>query len=180
MRCEPYVGRVGGLAVALGVGAAVVAGWGGAVAWADESGGSTGSATSTTSTADSATTGVETEPSDSDKPDDDGATTTANSGAAADGSTEKDEVRAAPPGVVLGTGGLKPEDPASPTTKPKGSDHTAAEPSKTKPLPPPSATKASAEAEHTTVNTAADLADAVTAPVALPTTPSPSPAAAIT
>lgn len=47
MPCEAYLGRVGGLAVALGVGAAIVTGWSGGLARADGSGsaGSTASAT---------------------------------------------------------------------------------------------------------------------------------------
>jgi len=40
---KAYVGRVGGFAVALGVGAAIVTGWGSGPAWADESGGTAGS-----------------------------------------------------------------------------------------------------------------------------------------
>jgi acetyl esterase/lipase/nucleoside phosphorylase len=165
------VGRVGGLAVALGVGAAVVAGWGSAPAWADETTGSTGSGTSTSSSADSVTAGDETEPSSTEKPADNGVTTSATSGAATDSSTDVDEVRATPPGVVLGTGGLTPEAPASPITKPKGSDHTAAEPAKTKSPAPPSAT----EPEHPVSSTVADPADAVTAPVPIATKPSSSP-----
>ena len=37
------MGRVGGLAVALGVGAAIVSGWSSGLAWADDSPGSAGS-----------------------------------------------------------------------------------------------------------------------------------------
>jgi nucleoside phosphorylase len=48
MPAEAFVGRVGGLAVALGVGAAIVTGWGSGLAWADEPGSSASSATSGT------------------------------------------------------------------------------------------------------------------------------------
>ena len=42
---KAFVGRVGGLAVAVGVGAAIVTGWSSGLAWADESGGTAGSTT---------------------------------------------------------------------------------------------------------------------------------------
>ncbi|PXX08718.1 5'-methylthioadenosine/S-adenosylhomocysteine nucleosidase [Mycolicibacterium moriokaense] len=45
---KAYVGRVGGLAVALGVGAAIVTGWGSGPAWADETGGTAASTESST------------------------------------------------------------------------------------------------------------------------------------
>ena len=45
---KAYVGRVGGLVVTLGVGAAIVTGWGSGLAWADESGDTAGSTTSNT------------------------------------------------------------------------------------------------------------------------------------
>lgn len=45
MPSEACIGRVGGLAVALGVGVAIVTGWGDAPAWADDSPGSTESPT---------------------------------------------------------------------------------------------------------------------------------------
>jgi nucleoside phosphorylase len=45
---KAYVGRVGGLAVTLGVGAAIVTGWGSGLAWADESGGPAASTESST------------------------------------------------------------------------------------------------------------------------------------
>src|SRR3954468_22327449 len=53
MPFKAYLGRVGGLTVALGVGAAVMTGWHSGVAWADETGGTAGSTTS------GATTGTE-------------------------------------------------------------------------------------------------------------------------
>jgi len=45
---KAYAGRVGGIAVALGVVAAIVTGWGSGLAWADESGGTAGSTASST------------------------------------------------------------------------------------------------------------------------------------
>jgi nucleoside phosphorylase len=45
---KAFVGRVGGLAVTLGVGAAIVTGWGSGLAWADESGGAAASTESST------------------------------------------------------------------------------------------------------------------------------------
>ncbi len=45
---KAFVGRVGGLAVALGVGAAIVTGWSSGLAWADESSGAAGSTASNT------------------------------------------------------------------------------------------------------------------------------------
>ena len=52
---KAYVGRVGGLAVALGVGAAIVTGWGSGLAWADESGGAAASTDSSTASGTEAT-----------------------------------------------------------------------------------------------------------------------------
>ena len=45
---DPYIGRVGGLTVALGVGAAIAAGWGSGLAWVDDAGRSSESAASAT------------------------------------------------------------------------------------------------------------------------------------
>ena len=110
------MGRVGRLAVALGVGAAIASGWSSGPAWADDSPGSAGSpASSDTAGPDVATA----EPSASgDQADSSGATTaksTATTGT--DVPVTKDgSVRSAPPGVVVGTGGLKQDDSA-PTTK---------------------------------------------------------------
>ena len=44
------MGRIGGLAVALGIGVALVSGWSGGPAWADDSPGSAGTAASSDST----------------------------------------------------------------------------------------------------------------------------------
>ena len=163
------MGRVGRLAVALGVGAAIVSGWSSGPAWADDSPGSAGSpASSDTAGPDVATA----EPSASgDQADSSGATTaksTATTGT--DVPVTKDgSVRSAPPGVVVGTGGLKQDDSAPTTKSPhpsetdtspgtpadegspsrpaksKGSDWAAAKPTKTRTPAPFSAV---ADAEH--------------------------------
>jgi acetyl esterase/lipase len=93
MANDAHIGRIGSLAVAFGLGAAVVTGWGGGLAWADESANSAGSTTSATT---SGAAGGESEPSSAAqpfaKPDDGGATTgtkttDTSSGTAADDST---------------------------------------------------------------------------------------------
>ena len=50
------MGRIGGLAVALGIGVALVSGWSGGLAWADDSPGSAGTAASSDSTRSAGTT----------------------------------------------------------------------------------------------------------------------------
>jgi nucleoside phosphorylase len=60
---KAYVGRVGGLAVTLGVGAAIVTGWGSGLAWADESGGPAASTDSSTASGTKATKATKANPS---------------------------------------------------------------------------------------------------------------------
>jgi nucleoside phosphorylase/outer membrane biosynthesis protein TonB len=62
---KAYVGRVGGLAVTLGVGAAIVTGWSSGLAWADESGGAAASIDSSTA---SGTEATKANPSDRQRP----------------------------------------------------------------------------------------------------------------
>ena len=103
------MGRVVGLAVALGLGAAIITGWSSGLAWADESGGTAGS------TASSDASGTEPAP--------------ANSGAA-EGTAKSGDIGtngSAPPGVVISTGGLTQDDPAS-TTKTPPSETAAPSP----------------------------------------------------
>lgn len=137
MPIEAYRGRIGGLALAIGVGAAVVSG-GGGLAWADDSPSSVESSTSSTAAGPNA---AKTKPGAPGDEDSSGATTTTKV------SEQKDET--APQGVVVGTGGLT-QDPATPTetappsepdaddaapTKPantKGSDGPPAKPTKTR------------------------------------------------
>jgi nucleoside phosphorylase len=113
MPAEAYLGRVGGLAVALSLGAALLTGWNSGLAWADESAGTAGSTTS------SATSGAEPEAADPDvseklaKPD--------------DIATTNDAEHSAPPGVVVSTGGLTQDD-EEPTTETPPSETVAPSP----------------------------------------------------
>jgi hypothetical protein len=107
MPSEACVGRVAGLAVALGVGAAVVTGWNSGLAWADESGATNEPATSST---EPATKKPDTTSVEAASP---GTTTTPGS------VTKGVAVRSEPPGVVVGTGGLTDDASASTTTTPQ-------------------------------------------------------------
>jgi beta-galactosidase len=151
MRAATHVGRVGGLAVALGVGAAVVSGYG--TAWADDgstspgtpSSGSSSSSGATGTTAGS-TRGPSTAPAK--KPQ-----STSGKTPTAPGTTDQ-----APPGVVVSTGG------AVGSTTPRSSAPTSIGPpsafpltsrtsSKSKPAPAP-------EAPVTTLSGQASVAQA--------------------
>jgi beta-galactosidase len=120
MKAAAYVGRVGGLAVALGVGVAVVTGHGSGIAWADttdasspDSSSQSESSTSTpaSESADPATdtTSTTTEPSS-------GSTTVSTS----TGSTTTQ----APPGVVVSTGGAHTSSTAGESTKTEADEKT--------------------------------------------------------
>jgi nucleoside phosphorylase len=122
---EAYICRVGGLVVALGVGAAIMTGWNSGLAWADEPGGTSGSSTSSagseTPHAHRATSGGA---------DSSGTTTaTRTSTSATTGTTgtkiKDGAVRSAPPGVVVGTGG-RTKDDLEPTTTTAQPNETAA------------------------------------------------------
>jgi len=153
MPSEACVGRVGGLVVALVVGAAILTGWHSGVAWADESGGTAGTSVSST--------GSEAQKAAGATSSEDGSSgTTTSTGA----KTKDDAVRSTPKGVAVGTGGGTDDDPESTTTtaqrrktaapsaagttagpasKPtakKKSDPAAARPTKTKAPAPASAT----------------------------------------
>src|ERR1700738_5232775 len=65
MPTKAFVGRVGGLAVTLGVGAAIVTGWGNGLAWADETRGPAASTYSRTASGRKAT---KADPSDEQGP----------------------------------------------------------------------------------------------------------------
>lgn len=144
---EAYRGRIGGFAVAVGVGAAIVSG-GGGHAWADDSPSSVESSTSSTAAGPDA---KKTKPGDEDSS---GATTTTSTATDTEAPQQKDEpVRSAPPGVVVGTGGLtqaptetvappEPDADEALPTKPantKGSDGAPAKPTKTRTPAPLSA-----------------------------------------
>jgi len=124
------VGRVGGIAVALGVGAAIVTGWGGGLAWADESGGTPGSTTASSSSDTQPATANADAAQETAKSVDTGATTTTRAATTGTkGSVTKDgAVRSAPAGVVVGTGGLKRDDSASATEPPPSKTAAPANP----------------------------------------------------
>lgn len=159
MPAEAYLGRVGGLAVALSLGAAILTGWNSGVARADESAGTTGS---TSSSAESGAEPATANPGASEEP--------AKPG---DISTTDDEERSAPPGVVVSTGGLTEDDP-EPTTdaddddgatdKPntsKGSDPPSAKPTKTESAPPVSKVANTTDSTVRVTATHEEPADAV-------------------
>jgi nucleoside phosphorylase len=174
MRSAACVGRVGGLAVTLGLGAAILSGWSCGLAWADDSPGAAGTAVaSNAADADVATA----KPSSSGKKAEPPGATTATTKSTTDGdapAAKQDDVRAAPPGVVVSTGGPT-EDRSTPTTdsphstgaeaprksdgdenpprKPartKGSDQSATKPTRTRSPAPVSV----ADADHDATQTA--------------------------
>lgn len=119
MRASRFVGRVGGLAVALGVGAAVSLG-GAAAAWADDSG--SAGADTTTSASDTGETGGTAGSQDASAtatstadPDDSTDTDTDHAAASGDGTVDPAEpdsstgelVRRVPRGIVMATGGAR-------------------------------------------------------------------------
>jgi nucleoside phosphorylase len=125
-------GRIGGLAVALGVSAAIVSGWSSGLAWADDSPGSTGSPASSNTADPNAATAT---PSGS------GATTTATTGndvsspqdgsvrSAASAPTTKPPQPSKTAALPTDTDEGSPSKPA----KPKGSDGAATKPTKARP-----------------------------------------------
>ena len=116
-----YLGRVGGVAVALGVGAAVVSGWNSGPAWADGSGSSAGSTSASTGSAsESATTKAST------------VQETGNSGDTGDSSDAAPETRT----------------PPTQPSRSKGSHRPAVQPTKKK-TPAPATTVGSAERNQT-------------------------------
>jgi hypothetical protein len=123
---EAYVGRVGGLVVALGIGAALVTGWNSGLAWADESGGTFGSTTS--STASGTQQAADTPSTTSGEADSPGTTTTTSTSTArtTTGPKTKDgAVRSAPSGAAVGTGGLTEDASQSTSTAAQRSDTAA-------------------------------------------------------
>lgn len=132
MRAASYVGRVGGLAVALGVGVAVVTGYGLPVAWADtpSSESSESSPTESTSTDTSTSTEASASAEQSEKPTT--APTEPTSEPTQPSTSTGSTTTQAPPGVVVSTGGAQTssesedtdEEPA-PTKKPKPKDESA-------------------------------------------------------
>ncbi|MDT5245367.1 MAG: beta-galactosidase [Mycobacterium sp.] len=158
MSAATYVGRVGGLAVALGVGAAVVTGYGHGVAWADtpdsstsESSSSSSSSSSSESSNSSESSKSSTNASDSTDAAKDTATTATEptTGSEATSTSTASTNLQAPTGVVVSTEGAHTsssskedeettaptQDPAPPTAKPAAdfgkSAHTAVEDAET-------------------------------------------------
>lgn len=138
---KAYAGRVGGLAVTLGIGAAIVTGWNSGLAWADDSVGTAGStASSTASDTESGAAGPG------------GAQTDESGGgltedAPASPTKTKPSERAIPPGTASDDG---------PTGKPrtsKGSDAAAPKPQKRK-TPAPASTVADVKHDATVPSTA--------------------------
>ena len=184
MRSEAYLGRFAGLAVALGVSAAMVTGWSSGLAWADESGDSTGSAVSgvasgaNPATAKSGATGIESKSSGtaqrSAKSGGTGATSTTNTGTTAGGPTKKeDEVRSEVSTPTSKT--PKSQTAASPPTDddegPRGKPTTPKRShpiggQQTKPKTSSPVSKA-ADAEHDSIETATATTDAVSRPSGL-------------
>jgi beta-galactosidase len=122
MNAASYVGRVGGLAVALGVGAAVVTGYGLPVAWADTPSTESSSAESTSTESSTSATPASASAEAAEKPETP-ATSETSPASTSTGSTTSQ----APPGVVVSTGGAQTsseskedEATAEPTKKPKG------------------------------------------------------------
>src|SRR3954452_11865045 len=140
MPFKAYLGRVGGLTVALGVGAAVMTGWHSGVAWADETGGTAGSTTSDTATG--------SEPKD-DPPDKTAPPPTH------DAETPTEAVE--PPKVDTD------ETPPNKPARKKGSDTPAAKPTKPKPPTAPTASDAKRDTETSTATTHEKAAAADTA-----------------
>jgi nucleoside phosphorylase len=125
MPSAAYRDRIGGLAVALGLGAAIISGWSGGLAWADDSPGSARSpASSNAHGAEVATAKPSASDNKADSSDATTATSTATTGT--NGSIPKDgAVRSAHPGVVVDTGGLGQDASASTTKSPHPSETAA-------------------------------------------------------
>jgi nucleoside phosphorylase len=164
---KAYVGRVGGLAVALVFGAAIVTGWSSGLAWADESAGTAGSTSSSTA---SGTEPAKANPSTAQEAAKSGDTATS-------GSITQD-----PPASMTKTPPSETANPPEsaadkgPTGKPrtsKGSDPATPKPPKKK-TPAPVSTVANANGDATATATAkheetTDAADSRSNLVADPT-----------
>ncbi|MFL6083585.1 MAG: family 1 glycosylhydrolase [Mycobacterium sp.] len=121
MNAAAYVGRVGGLAVALGVGVAVVTGHGYGVAWADTTGTSSSDSSSTQSEPSTSTPA-----SDSAEPatDTTSATTEPPSGSTTVSTSTGSTTTQAPPGVVVSTGGAHTSATTDESTETKADEKT--------------------------------------------------------
>ena len=124
MSAAAYVGRVGGLAVALGVGVAVVTGHGYGIAWADTP--DTSSADSSSSQTPSAESSTSTPVSESAKSAKDTASTTTEppSGSTTVSTSTGSTTTQAPPGVVVSTGGAHASSTTGESTETKADEKT--------------------------------------------------------
>jgi nucleoside phosphorylase len=171
MPSQAYLGRIGGLAAALSVGAAIVTEWSGGPAWADDSPGSAGSTTASSPSGTEPATAKPTAVQGTTESGDTGTTTTT----ATNGPVTKDNaVRSAPAGVVVGTGGFTQDAAASTERSPsaKGSDGAAPKPSRTK-VPVPMSTVSDAKHDATAPARAGtnETTDAVSRPASLAADP---------
>src|SRR5262245_46327459 len=127
MKAAACVRRVGGLAVALGVGAAVVTGYGCGVAWADTPDSSSSESSASSTSAESASTQTDNEKVATATEEPEGSET--NDTSTSTGSTTSQ----APKGVVVSTGGAKTKSESkkddattAPTKIPKAKRESAA------------------------------------------------------
>ena len=122
------MGRIGGLAVALGVGVAIVSGWSGGLAWADDSPGSPGTSASGDSAGQDA---ASTESDDSPGETDPSPATSASTGTDAADPTEAEEPSTEPadPSETIAVADADEDSPSTRST-PKRSDRKTAEPPK--------------------------------------------------
>jgi nucleoside phosphorylase len=125
MPSEAYIRRIGGMAVALGLGAAVVSGWSSGPAWADDSPGTDGSSASSNETGpNNATAEPDASARESDAPAVKSETTDADDPVPS-GSTDASET-AKPPAPSIAEGS------SNKPAKRKGSEGATAKPTKTK------------------------------------------------
>ena len=126
------MGRIGGLAVALGVGVAIVSGWSGGLAWADDSPGSAGTSASDDSAAHDA---ASSKPDDSPGETDSSPAASATIGTDAADQTDAEEPTTEPADASdtsAASAADADDDPPSARSTPKRSDRKTAEPSKKK------------------------------------------------
>ena len=166
------MGRVGGVAVALGLGAALVTGWSGGLAWADGSGGTAGSTASSTASGTQPATSNASTAHGTAKSGDAGTSTPTNTGP--NGSDTNDGAAgSAPPGVVAGAGASTQDAQASPikppSTETAAPSETAADDGPTSKLAAstgsgPAAVKITKKKTPPPVSTAADAKQAAAEP----------------
>jgi beta-galactosidase len=122
-----YIGRVGSLAVALGVGAAVVTGYGLPVAWADTPSSESSPADSTSTDSSTSATPASASAQPTEKPQ-----TPATSDPTPSSTSTGSTTSQAPPGVVVSTGGAQTgsndnKETTEPTKAPEPKDEPAAD-----------------------------------------------------